>query len=192
MVDRFVALPGDALACTMGELKIRALRNRAQQAPGRALRYPGISFRRFSRTARCRWTFSRRKSGSGWRRRVMEPVLNNRQAAILIEQYGSIGVRLHSALNSYASLYSASPLARPPCGHREGLRAARRHRSAVALDAGEQSGSASATVRIHARREVVWSLITSCAEALHLVPGLVACERARDCARPVVADGSGM
>jgi ribosome-associated toxin RatA of RatAB toxin-antitoxin module len=46
---------------------------------------------------------------------------------------------------------------------------------AVALDAGEQSGSASATVRIHARREVVWSLITSCAEALRLVPGLVAC-----------------
>ena len=47
---------------------------------------------------------------------------------------------------------------------------------AVALDAGEQSGSASATVRIHAHREVVWSLITSCAEALHLVPGLTACD----------------
>jgi hypothetical protein len=47
---------------------------------------------------------------------------------------------------------------------------------AVTLDAGEQSGNASATVRIHARREVVWSLITSCAEALHLVPGLVTCD----------------
>ena len=47
---------------------------------------------------------------------------------------------------------------------------------AVALDAGEQSGSAKATVRIHARREVVWSLITNCTEALHLVPGLVGCE----------------
>ena len=47
---------------------------------------------------------------------------------------------------------------------------------AVALDAGEQSGSASATVKIHAQREVVWSLITSCAEALRLVPGLIACE----------------
>jgi hypothetical protein len=47
---------------------------------------------------------------------------------------------------------------------------------AVALDAGEQSGSASATVKIHAQREVVWSLITSCAEALHLVPGLIDCE----------------
>ena len=47
---------------------------------------------------------------------------------------------------------------------------------AVTLDAGEQSGSAKAAVRIHARREVIWSLITSCAEALHLVPGLVACE----------------
>jgi hypothetical protein len=47
---------------------------------------------------------------------------------------------------------------------------------AVLLDAGEQSGSASATVKIHARREVVWSLITSCTDALHLVPGLAACE----------------
>ena len=46
---------------------------------------------------------------------------------------------------------------------------------AVTLDAGEQSGSASATVRIHADREVVWSLITSCAEALRVVPGLVGC-----------------
>jgi hypothetical protein len=46
----------------------------------------------------------------------------------------------------------------------------------VVLDAAEQSGEASATVRIHASREVVWSLITSCAEALTLVPGLVSCE----------------
>ena len=47
---------------------------------------------------------------------------------------------------------------------------------AVSLDPGEQSGSASASIRIHARREVIWQLITSCTEALHLVPGLVACE----------------
>jgi hypothetical protein len=46
----------------------------------------------------------------------------------------------------------------------------------VALDATEQSGTASATVRIHAAREVVWSLITSCPEALRLVPGLQACD----------------
>ena len=46
----------------------------------------------------------------------------------------------------------------------------------VSLDAAEQSGSATASVRIHARRDVVWRLITSCAEALQLVPGLVACE----------------
>lgn len=45
----------------------------------------------------------------------------------------------------------------------------------VALDSSEQSGSANATVRIHARREVVWDLITSCTEALRLVPGLMAC-----------------
>jgi hypothetical protein len=46
----------------------------------------------------------------------------------------------------------------------------------VVLDAGEQSGRASATVRIHASREIVWSLITSCKEALTLVPGLVSCD----------------
>ena len=46
----------------------------------------------------------------------------------------------------------------------------------MALDAAEQSGSASATIKIHARRGVVWSLITSCADALRLVPGLIACE----------------
>jgi Polyketide cyclase / dehydrase and lipid transport len=46
----------------------------------------------------------------------------------------------------------------------------------VALDATEQSGSARTAVRIHARREIVWSLITSCSEALTLVPGLVSCE----------------
>ena len=47
---------------------------------------------------------------------------------------------------------------------------------AVTLDAGDQSGSASASVKIHAGREVVWSLITSCAEAVQLVPGLMVCE----------------
>jgi Polyketide cyclase / dehydrase and lipid transport len=47
---------------------------------------------------------------------------------------------------------------------------------AVSLDAAQQSGSANASVRIHAPREVVWALITSCAEALHLVPGLLSCD----------------
>jgi Polyketide cyclase / dehydrase and lipid transport len=46
----------------------------------------------------------------------------------------------------------------------------------VSLDPAEQSGSASATVRIHASREAVWSLITSCPESLALVPGLEVCE----------------
>ena len=34
MVDRYAALPGDALACKMGELKFQALRNRAQTLLG--------------------------------------------------------------------------------------------------------------------------------------------------------------
>lgn len=46
----------------------------------------------------------------------------------------------------------------------------------VVLDAAEQSGNARATVRIHARREVVWSLITSCSESVSLVPGLEICQ----------------
>lgn len=45
----------------------------------------------------------------------------------------------------------------------------------VALDSGEQSGSAHATVRMRARREVVWALITSCQEAMGMIPGLLAC-----------------
>ena len=47
---------------------------------------------------------------------------------------------------------------------------------AVTLDPSEQSGHASATVKIHATRELIWSLITSCPEALSLVPGLVSCD----------------
>ncbi len=46
----------------------------------------------------------------------------------------------------------------------------------VVLDAAEQSGNARATVRIHARRQIVWSLITSCPESLSLVPGLEVCQ----------------
>ena len=45
----------------------------------------------------------------------------------------------------------------------------------ITLDSTEQSGNASATVVIHASREVVWSLITSCAESLRMVPGLEVC-----------------
>ena len=34
----------------------------------------------------------------------------------------------------------------------------------------------SATIRVHARRETVWALLTSCATALELVPGLKECQ----------------
>jgi hypothetical protein len=46
----------------------------------------------------------------------------------------------------------------------------------VSLDPAEQSGEAAATITIHARRDVVWPLIASCAEELRIVPGLVTCE----------------
>jgi hypothetical protein len=45
----------------------------------------------------------------------------------------------------------------------------------VTLDATAQSGSASAVVRIHADRRTVWALLTTCPNALRLVPGLVDC-----------------
>jgi hypothetical protein len=47
---------------------------------------------------------------------------------------------------------------------------------AVSLGPSAQSGHASATVRIHAPREVVWPLIKSCTEAVRLVPGMIACD----------------
>ncbi len=46
----------------------------------------------------------------------------------------------------------------------------------VVLDSAGQRGLASATVRIYAPREVVWSLIKSCAESVKLVPGLIGCD----------------
>ena len=46
----------------------------------------------------------------------------------------------------------------------------------MSLDPTEQNGTASATVRIHARRETVWSLITSCPESVRMVPGLEVCD----------------
>jgi len=46
----------------------------------------------------------------------------------------------------------------------------------VALDPGEQSGTANATLRIHSSREAVWGLITSCPESLRMVPGLEVCD----------------
>ena len=46
----------------------------------------------------------------------------------------------------------------------------------VELDKSEQSGHASASIRIHASAGVVWSMISECREALVIVPGLVGCE----------------
>ena len=50
---------------------------------------------------------------------------------------------------------------------------------AVTFDSTAQSGRASATVRIHADRRIVWSLLTSCTETVKFVPGLVDCSVVR-------------
>jgi hypothetical protein len=46
----------------------------------------------------------------------------------------------------------------------------------VWLDASGEGGRAEAAVRIHARPETIWPILTSCAEELKLVPGLISCE----------------
>jgi hypothetical protein len=43
-------------------------------------------------------------------------------------------------------------------------------------DTDVESLQSSATIRVHARRETVWALLTSCATALELVQGLKECE----------------
>jgi len=47
---------------------------------------------------------------------------------------------------------------------------------AISVDPSDQGGDATAEVRIHASREVLWRVLTSCAEALAIVPGLKVCE----------------
>ena len=44
------------------------------------------------------------------------------------------------------------------------------------VDPTDQGGQASAEVRIHASREVLWDVLTSCTAALIIVPGLKVCE----------------
>ncbi len=46
----------------------------------------------------------------------------------------------------------------------------------IHVDPNDQGGTASAEVRIHATREVLWDVLTSCEEALSIVPGLKVCE----------------
>jgi hypothetical protein len=46
----------------------------------------------------------------------------------------------------------------------------------IKLDPAEQSGKANASVRIHATRDVIWQILTSCAQAIQIVPGLKVCD----------------
>lgn len=47
---------------------------------------------------------------------------------------------------------------------------------AVSFDPVAESGRASGSVRIHAPRSAVWAVLTRCAEAFNLVPGLADCK----------------
>ena len=69
-----------------------------------------------------------------------------------------------------------APAARPENLARDAMQTGGDIEVSVVLDAAEQSGNARATVRIHAPREIVWSLITSCPESVSLVPGLEICQ----------------
>jgi len=46
---------------------------------------------------------------------------------------------------------------------------------AISMDSSEASGIATASIRIHATQETLWNILTSCAEALQIVPGLKLC-----------------
>lgn len=46
---------------------------------------------------------------------------------------------------------------------------------AVTMSANDQGGTASATIRIHASPAVLWEVLTSCPEAVQIVPGLRQC-----------------
>ena len=46
----------------------------------------------------------------------------------------------------------------------------------VKVEGTGSSISAEATIRIHATREVIWAIVSSCPEALKIVPSLKACE----------------
>jgi hypothetical protein len=53
----------------------------------------------------------------------------------------------------------------------------------ISMDPGEASGTATAAIRIHATKDVLWQILTSCPEALQIVPGLKLCvvqETAKD------------
>ncbi len=45
----------------------------------------------------------------------------------------------------------------------------------ISLDASESSATATASIRIHATKAVIWGVLTSCTEALQIVPGLKFC-----------------
>lgn len=60
---------------------------------------------------------------------------------------------------------SATPSERPDDYHLQ-----------LKLDPAEQGGEASASVRIHAPRDVIWQVLTSCAQAVQIVPGLKSCD----------------
>jgi hypothetical protein len=78
-----------------------------------------------------------------------------------------------------AALAACWLIAGAPAGRADIAKDAEQHGDidlSVTLDPAVQSGRATAAVRIHARRAIVWSLIKSCSEALKMVPGLVGCE----------------
>jgi hypothetical protein len=126
--------------------------------------------------ARFPWTFSRAESISGWQPLRNWTSLRTDQRRFnlnrRVRSESDYGVRLSFLFASgllVAAVAAGADLANEAEEHGD-------IQVGVVLDATEQSGEAQATVRIHASREVVWSLITSCTEALTLVPGLVSCD----------------
>ena len=180
------------MACKMGEIKIRALRTRAQQLLGGR-----FDMREFHAEILKDGAMpldileAKMKALDGAGIEMREFAGNNRQAAIFISNsYELVGVRLSSAYIIYVGGHFLAAASAPAADLAEESTQQRYRRLDVAGLTGEQSGSASATVRIHARREVVWSLITSCPESVRLVPGLRDLRCTGDRAGSIVAKDS--
>jgi len=69
-----------------------------------------------------------------------------------------------------------------PCAHaqdaspKNNANAADEFALTITTDPNEASSIATASIRIHATEEALWDILTSCAEALQIVPGLKQCD----------------
>jgi hypothetical protein len=84
-------------------------------------------------------------------------------------------VRLASLLLAILLAAQAVRAAATPTGANANTAATDDFALAISMDSSEASGIATASIRVHATQETLWNILTSCAEALQIVPGLKLC-----------------